>query len=75
MGCELASKVGFWCYFFVPYGQNWATNGLKMPGKKGKMLVYGGGKKGETAIRMVGLVGKSVKSGSGNRDGGRKWEE
>ncbi|OQP53888.1 hypothetical protein A4D02_19525 [Niastella koreensis] len=39
------------------------------------MTVYYGGKKGEMAIGLIGLVGKSVNSESENRIGGRKWED
>ena len=38
------------------------------------MAVYWGGKKGELAIRLIGLVGKSVNSEPENWVGGRKWE-
>jgi hypothetical protein len=38
------------------------------------MAVYRGDKKGEMAIRLIGLVGESVNSLPENRIGGRKWE-
>jgi len=43
-----------------------------MTGNGFQMAVYGGGKKGEMAIPLVWLVGKSVNSESENRVGGRK---
>ena len=38
------------------------------------MAVFSGGEKGEMAIRLIGMVGKSVNYESENWVGGRKWE-
>jgi hypothetical protein len=38
------------------------------------MAVFSGGKKGEMAFLLNGLVGKSVNSELENWVGGRKWE-